>query len=130
MNDTEVIKKFYTALNGADTSGAVALVDPEIERMEFPDSPTPKNLRGLAAMSEHITDGRKTWAEGSCAPQEFFINGDKIVVDVHVHVRQNGKTEWIDAHVFDAFMMKNGKITQFHSFVKRAEAFAWAGLKN
>ncbi|MBS1968882.1 MAG: nuclear transport factor 2 family protein [Bdellovibrionales bacterium] len=128
-NEIEVVKKFYAALNQNDVPAALECLDPQIERVEFEGTPSAGRFRGLSEMSAHISQGRSTWAEGSCNPERFISEGDKVVVLVHVHVRLKNKTEWIDGRVADAFTLKNGKIIEFRSFMKAEEAFKWAGVK-
>lgn len=52
----------------------------------------------------------------------------KVIVKVHVHVRLKGKDDWIDAYVSDAFMMRDDKIIEWHTFVDNREALVWVGL--
>lgn len=126
--DLDVIKKFYDALNGNNPAGAAALMTSEVERTEFPGTPGTSSLKGLDKMTAHIQEGRSTWAEGRCQPKEFFVSGEKVVVDVHVHVRQKGQDQWIDARIGDAFALEQGHISAFHSFTTLSEALAWAGI--
>lgn len=75
-----------------------------------------------------MAQGRSTWAEGSCSPDRYFVNGDKVVVDVHVHVRLKNETKWIDGRVGDAFALRDHLITEFRSFLKLDQALSWAGI--
>lgn len=130
QSEIELIKEFYLALNQNNVKAALILFHPNALRVEFEDLPNGGTYRGHEELSVHISQGRSTWAEGGCFPGEFFISEDKIVVDVHVKVRQKDKTEWIDAHVADGFILQNGKITEMRSFLKKQQAFDWAGIKN
>jgi ketosteroid isomerase-like protein len=56
------------------------------------------------------------------------VHGDTVVAYVHVRVRLHGATDWIDARFADAFVVRDGKITEFRTFGTRAEALAWAGI--
>ena len=127
-SNIKVASEFYQALNCNDTEAALKLLDPEIVRIEFEGSPSGGTYRGLAELKAHLIQGRDTWAEGSCKPEDFITNNDKIVVWVHVKVRQKGKTEWIDAHIADGFAFRDGKIIEFRSFFKKEEALKWAGV--
>jgi len=114
--------ELYHAINGNDVESALKLFDPQVVRIEFEDG----TYNGLAELEAHIIQGRNTWAEGSCSPEEFISNKDKLVVLVHVHVRQKDKTEWIDARVADGLRFRNGRIIEFRSFMKKEDALNWA----
>jgi hypothetical protein len=76
----------------------------------------------------HVTKGRGTWAEGTCEPEKFLINGDRVVVYLHARVRLKNSTEWVGGRFADGFVFRNGRIVQYLSFGKRTEALEWAGI--
>ena len=57
-------------------------------------------------MEAQLSQGRSTWAEGGCEPEQFIVAGDKIVVLLHVRVRLKNKSEWIDARIADGFTFR------------------------
>lgn len=128
--ETETLRRFFDAVNRNDMQGIVNYFDPQIVRIEPEGFPTSGTYRGITEVQEHVTNGRGTWAEGACEPEEYLVNGDRIVVYLHVHVRLKDSTEWIDARFADGFVLRNGKITQYRSFAERAEALSWAGIDN
>ncbi|QDK47068.1 hypothetical protein DOM22_18825 [Bdellovibrio sp. ZAP7] len=126
VNEIEVVKLFYVALNGNDIPAALSLLDPQIVRVEFEGTPMGGTYRGLDEMKDHFTKGRSTWAEGICNPEKITSVGNAFVVDVHVRVRLKDKTDWIDGRVADAFAFRDGKISEFRSFEKYEDATKWA----
>ena len=125
-SDIEVIQQFYTSLNRNDVDAVVKLLDENIVRSEFEGAPGAGTFRGIQELRNHIISGRSTCAEGACEPVEFFPNGHKTVVLVHVKVRLKENPNWIDGQVSDGFALKDGKITEFHSFTSSEKAFAWS----
>ena len=103
--------------------------DPEIVRIEPEGFPTAGTYRGIAEVQEHVTKGRGTWAEGTCEPEEFFMNGDRVVVYLYAWVRVHDSTKWVGGRFADGFEFRNGKIVQYLSFGERAEALRWAGIQ-
>ena len=81
-------------------------------------------------MQAIVTKGRATWAEGSCDPEKFLVNGDKIVVYLHARVRLKSTNEWIDGRFADGFVFRNGKIIEYRTFGERIEALEWAGIQD
>lgn len=126
--DIEAIKNIYSGINRNDIESVLKLFDSNVVRVEFEDLPTGGTYRGHHDLKHHIAKGRNTWAEGKCDPVDFVVAGNKAVVTVHVKVRLKGDLNWIDAHTTDGFSLKDGRVTEFHSFTTKEKAFAWAGL--
>ena len=127
--ETETLKEFFAAINRNDMQAITKDFDPEIVRIEPEGFPTAGTYRGIAAVQEHVSKGRGTWAEGSCEPEEFLVNGDKVVVYLHARVRLKESNEWIDGRFADGFVLRNGKIIEYRTFWERADALKWADVK-
>ncbi len=128
--ETEVLEDFFAAINRNDMQALVKDFDPEIVRIEPEGFPTAGTYRGIAEVQEHVRKGRGTWAEGTCDPEEFFQNGNRVVVYLHARVRLRDSTEWIGGRFADGFVFRNDKIIQYLSFAQRAEALKWAGVED
>ena len=127
--ETEVIREAYAALSRNDISGFVKAFDPEIERIEPAEFPGGGTYHGLEAVKAHVSKGRSTWAEGSCEPERFIADDDKIVVFLHVRVRLRDHTDWLDGRIADVFTFCKGKAIEFRTFADIQQALEWAGLK-
>lgn len=128
--ETEALKQFFAAINRNDMQAVTKDFDPQIVRIEPVGFPTAGTYRGIAQVQEHVTKGRGTWAEGTCEPEKFLVNGDKVVVYLHARVRLQDSTDWVGGRFADGFVFRNGKIVQYLSFRERAEALEWAGIKD
>jgi uncharacterized protein len=127
--ETEALGQFFAAINRNDMQAVTRHFDPDIVRIEPEGFPTAGTYRGIAEVQEHVRKGRGTWAEGTCEPEKFLQNGDKVVVCLHARVRLHDTIEWIGGRFADGFVFRNGKIVEFRSFGERAEALAWAGIE-
>jgi ketosteroid isomerase-like protein len=127
---TKALKEFFAAVNRNDMQAIAKDFDPEIVRIEPAGFPTAGTYRGVAEVQANVTKGRGTWAEGTCEPEKFLENGDKVVVYLHVRVRLKDSTEWLDGRFADGFAFRNAKIIQYLTFGERAEALRWAGIKD
>ncbi|MBO9666127.1 MAG: nuclear transport factor 2 family protein [Bdellovibrio sp.] len=125
-NEIEIVKGIYDALNRNDISAIMEFFDPQAVRIEWEGLPSEGTFRGLSELRDHFIKGRSTWAEGGCVPERLTVEGNKVVALSHVHVRLNNKTEWIDGYVGDVFVFRNGKVTEFRSFMTEDEALKWA----
>ena len=120
--EIEVLKQVYAAINRNDIPAAVALLHPEIERIEPPGFPTSGTYRGRTEVTAHLSNGRNTWAEGTCEPERFLASGDKVIVFLHVRVRLKDHTEWIDAHIADVYTFRDGHPIQMRTFANQQDA--------
>lgn len=125
---TDALRDFFAAINRNDLQAVIQDFDPEIVRIEPEEFPTAGTYRGIAAVQAHVRKGRGTWAEGTCEPEKFLVNGDKVVVYLHAWVRLHGATDWVGGRFADGFVFRNGKIVEYLSFGKREEALQWAGI--
>jgi len=128
--EIEALEQFFAAINRNDMQSITKDFDPQIVRIEPEGFPTAGTYRGIAEVQEHVTKGCGTWAEGTCQPEKFLVNRDKVVVYVHVWVRLKNSTDWIGGRFADGFVFRNGKITQYHSFGERVDALRWAGIED
>lgn len=122
------LESFFAAINRNDIDSSVADFHPEIVRVEPEGYATAGTHRGIPALREHIAKGRGSWAEGSCDPEKFLVNGDKVVVYLHARVRLKDASEWIDGRFADGFLFRDGKIAEYRTFWERKEATEWAGI--
>jgi ketosteroid isomerase-like protein len=127
---TEAVKRFFAAINRNDMQAVVEDFDPEIVRIEPEVFPNAGTYRGVNEVREHITKGRGTWADGTCEPERFFENGNKVVVYLRAWIRLKDSTEWIGGRFADAFVFRDGKIIRYLSFGERVDALQWAGIND
>ncbi len=86
-------------------------------------------FHGIEAVKAHVTQGRSTWAEGGCEPQQFIVASDKVVVSVHVRVRLKDQTDWLEGRTTDVYTFRNGKVIEFRTFADEQQALDYAGLE-
>ena len=127
---TETLEQFFDAINRNDMQAVTQDFDADILRIEPEGYPTAGTYRGIAEVQTHIMKGRGTWAEGTCKPEKFLMNGDKVVVYLHAWVRLKDASEWIGGRFADGFVFRDGKIVEYRTFWERAQALEWAGIKD
>ena len=127
--EIEALNQFFTAINRNDMQAIIKDFDPQIVRIEPEGFPTAGTYRGIEQVQEHVAKGRGTWAEGTCEPEDFFTQGDKVVVYLHARVLLKDSTDWIDGRFADGFVFRAGKIIQYLSFGERRDALQWAGIE-
>lgn len=128
--EIEALKQFFAAINRNDMQAITRDFDPQIVRIEPEGFPTAGTYRGIAEVQKNVEKGRGTWAEGSCEPEKFLVNGDKVVVYLYARVRLKGASDWIGGRFADGFVFRIGRITEYLSFAERTDALEWAGIEN
>lgn len=124
----EVLREFFAAINRNDMESMAAQFAAQIIRVEPEGWPTAGTYTGINEVREHVRKGRETWAEGSCDPEAYFANGEKIVVYLHAHVKLAINNEWVGGRFADGFVVERGKILEYRTFWERENALAWAGI--
>lgn len=125
---TQTLEQFFDAINRNDVEAIGAFLDPQVVRTEPEGFATAGTYRGIDAVVANVRQGRGTWAEGRCDPEQVLVNGDKVVVYLHAWVRLHGATDWTGGRFADGFQFRQGKIVQYLTFTERAQALAWAGI--
>ena len=127
--EIEALEQFYAAINRNDMQAITKHFDPQIVRIEPGGFPTAGTYRGITEVQDHVREGRGTWAEGTCEPEQFLVNGDNVVVYLHAWVRLKDATDWTGGRFADGFVFRNGKITHYLTFWEREDALKWAGIE-
>jgi ketosteroid isomerase-like protein len=125
----DLLTRFFDAINRNDMDEMASYFAMDVLRVEPEGFETAGIHRGITAVTQNVRKGRSTWAEGSCQPEDFFANGDRVVVFLYAWVRVHGAAEWTGGRFADGFVVRHGKLTEFRTFWDRTDALKWAGLE-
>lgn len=128
QSEVELLTRFFAAINRNDMDEMASYFAADVVRVEPDGFETAGTHRGIAEVMQNVRRGRSTWAEGSCQPEDFFVNGSKVVVFLYAWVRVHGATEWTGGRFADGFVIQGGKLAEFRTFWERADALKWAGI--
>ena len=126
--DLTTLRLFFAAINRNDMDSMAELLASDVLRVEPEGFDTAGTYIGVDAVRECVQKGRGTWAEGSCNPEDFLINGGKVVVYLHARVRLERNNEWVGGRFADGFVLRDGKIVEYRTFWERKDALAWADI--
>jgi uncharacterized protein len=120
--DTEVLKRFYEAINEEDVDAAMDLCDRKVEVYMSPNVVAAVAPRGHRDVSEYLREFMGSWHMYRPEPEDFVSSGDEVVALVHLRARGKGSRFEIEEDVADVFTVDHGKISKLRLYVHRDEA--------
>jgi uncharacterized protein len=120
--DTEVLKRFYEAINEEDVDAAMDLCDRTVEVYMSPNVVAAVAPRGHRDVSEYLREFMGSWHMYRPEPEDFVSSGDEVVALVHLRARGKGSRFEIEEDVADVFTVDHGKISKLRLYVHRDEA--------
>ena len=135
--NVEIVRKAFDNLNeflrGELTSEAfLELVDPQIGWVwhDLPPAPdAPQDLRGAPDVIGFVDQFRSEWADLTGEPLELIeAPDDRVLVSARLSGRGRESGVTIEAHPFQLFTIRDGKVREIESFRHRADALEAAGL--
>jgi ketosteroid isomerase-like protein len=128
QENVEIVRGFYEAWNAKDLDAILELCDPEVE-VDWSRS------RGLEARIYRRHEGvRDFWNYFfqvfdwvTVSPEEFIESDAQVVVPNQAHFSGRDGVE-VDAHSFQVWTLRNGRLAGVRLFHERAEALEAVGL--
>ena len=121
-HDTEVLKRFYEAINDEDVDAAMNLCDGKVEVYLPPDVVSAVAPRGHRDVSAYLREFMDSWHMYRPEPEDFVASGDQVVALVHLRARGKGSRFVIEEDVADVFKVDQGKISKLRLYVHRDQA--------
>ena len=101
---------------------------PDIELVEWPESPDAHHVRGIDE-TERIRDSWfEAWDSLDFQVDEFLESGDRIVSCGKAHATGKGSTVPIDFENYAVFTLRDGRVARMEFFIEREQALAAAGI--
>jgi ketosteroid isomerase-like protein len=122
--ETAALREAYAALNRNDIEATVKAFDSQIAWIE--PAEYGGTYLGVEAVKAHLSQSRDAWAEGTCEPERFITVGDKVIVDIYVHVRLKNETEWREGRHAAVYTFRNSKAIEMRIFDEPQRALEWA----
>jgi uncharacterized protein len=128
--NVEVVRRAFGAAADGDMGAWFQTADPEIRvypRSEEPDAA--QEYRGLEGLMEYLTNWYSQWDDYDFEPIEFVDAGEHVLV---VN-RERGRVERTGVEIEEdfnhSFVVRNGKIAEWHMYNTHAEALEAVGLR-
>ena len=101
---------------------------PEIELVEWPESPDTRHGHGVSQVLEVRDSWFEAWDTIDFAADEYLESGDRVVACGKAHAMGKGSTVPVDFESYTVFTVRDGRIARLEFFIERGQALAAAGL--
>ena len=130
-DDSQLLTRFYEALNDGDFEAAMDLCGEEVEVYQPPEVVAAMPPRGRRDVTEYLREFFASWHMYRPQPEEFVESGGgQVVALVHLHARGLGSRFDIEDDIADVFQVDKGKICKLRLYVHRDTALAQAADRN
>lgn len=119
--NTEIVAATYACGKVGDFTGFVKDFAPDVRWTEMKGGPYAGTYVGAEEIVKNVfTPMNHEWMPFACAPEEFYENGDTVIM-VGRYFGMNAKTKKnFEARVVHCWKLKNSKIVAFEQFTDTA----------
>ena len=125
QENVEVVRRLWDAFARGDLDGVFALSDPHVVMVTLEERP----LYGRDAVRENHERWIETWEDADATVEEAVGIRDHVFLVGRISGRGRASGVEVEARMYDAYTLRNGKILRVDEFRTRAEALEAAGLR-
>lgn len=126
QENIEIVRAALEAFRHGRVDEALERIHPQmVSRRTDPDDAVFHGRDGLLALMADWTEGFDEW---SFRAEEFFDQGDHVVVRLHQWGRGKGSGVMVDGDYWLTYVFDEGLVTRFTIFLDRERAFEEAGV--
>ena len=122
QENVELVRRFAVA----EIDEGWADADPDIVWNPIDEAPA----QGIDAAMASLARWEAEWDEYEVFHEEFVDAGDQVVVATLLRGRGRGSGIEVEAHFYDVYTVRDGKIVRMDEFTSRAEALEAVGLRD
>jgi ketosteroid isomerase-like protein len=124
-----LVRLLMDAYQRDDLDAQLAVLDQDVELVEWPSGPDPRTYRGHAGVVQAYESWLEAWDSLDYDVKEVVDNGDRVFVAIQMRAKGRGSAIEIDAETFNVFTLRERLITKGQFFTDRQQAFVAAGLQ-
>ena len=130
QENVETLRRLFEAMSEGDVSAWFQGADADIRVHPRPEEPdAAEEYRGLDGLMEYLVNWFSQWDVYESEPLEMIDAGEHVLVVA----RERGRVESTGMEVVEdfchSFVLRNGKVTEWHMYDSRAEALEAVGLR-
>jgi ketosteroid isomerase-like protein len=129
VENQEVIRRGFEALNNGDLEAAKALADPECEIRTLTTSLAGRTYRGHAGVEQWAADAAESWESLRQTPEQMIeVDAERTIVELRFEARGKASGVEIAQTLVAIWTVRNGKVTRVENYPTLNEALGAVGL--
>jgi ketosteroid isomerase-like protein len=126
--NVEIVQKTMAAFEAGDTEAQLAMLDPDVELIEWPESPDQRTYRGHSGAMRASESWSEAWEWIRVEVDELLEAGDKVVVCGRTFGKGKGSSVEVAIDAFNVYTVHDGKVKRIEFFTTEEPALRAAGL--
>jgi ketosteroid isomerase-like protein len=123
-----VVRRLMEAFEQSDLDAQLALLDPEIEMVEWPEGPDQRTFSGHEGAMQAWGSWFEAWEWLRNDVDEIVEVGEKVLVCGRTFGKGRGSAVEVVIDAFNVYTVRQGKITRAEFFTTKEPALRAAGL--
>jgi ketosteroid isomerase-like protein len=127
--NVELVRRIYEWFLQGEIEQALAVLDPEIEWREPPESPGAGVYHGHDGVRRSYASWTGNWADYRLEVEELIDAGDAVMARCRQRVRAKTSGVEIEQPLFGAWSLRDGTVVRMRMYHDEHEALEAAGLR-
>ena len=126
--NVETVKRAMAAYEADDLDTQLEILDPDVELIEWPESPDQRTYRGHEGALRAAESWAEAWEWIRVDVDELLDAGDKVVVCGRTFGKGKGSSVEVAIDTFNVYTVRDGKVKSIEFFTMEEPALRAAGL--
>jgi ketosteroid isomerase-like protein len=122
LDDVEILREAYDALNHGDIPGTVEILDPDAEWHEHSDLPEADNYRGRETIRAFLENFLESWDVFRQEVEELIPSDGRVLILLHMVGQGKGSGIRVEARYAHVWTMRNGRGVRVDAYHDRESA--------
>ena len=122
--NVEIVREAWNAYSRGDYDRIAEIHDPHIVVITLEDGV----MYGNDAVLANYKSWNEAWETAESSLEEVIGHGDRVFVSGRFHGRGRASGVEVDTHLYEAYVLRDGKVLRIDEYELRAEALEAAGL--
>jgi ketosteroid isomerase-like protein len=130
QENVEIVRRTFEASSDGDVGVWFQAADPDIRvypRSEEPDAAD--EYRGLDGLMDYLVNWYSQWDDYEIDPIEIIDAGKHVLVVTRERGRVERKGVEVEENFNHSFVLRNGKVVEWHMYDSHADALEALGLR-
>jgi ketosteroid isomerase-like protein len=124
----EIVERAMAAYEADDLDAQLEILDPDVELVEWPESPDQRSYRGHEGALRAAESWGEAWEWIRVDVDEVMEAGDKVLVCGRTFGKGKGSSVEVAIDTFNVYTVRDGRVTRIEFFTTEEPALRAAGL--